>query len=135
MQKGCVIALTGLSDETCDRESIREAVSEILKVTKDIKTSGLYVDYTRGATSGNLRLNESKPEEMKELVGKLNDGTVLIANVKVGSAKMLEGEEEVAYWKGFEEFLNNRKKADMEEKRQKKKQKRFSHKGRGRRRQ
>ena len=131
MVKGCVIALTGLSDETCDRESIREAVSDILKVTKDIKTSGLYVDYTRGATSGNLRLTESKPEEMKELVAKLNDGTVLIANAKVGSAKMLEGEEEVAYWKGFEEFLNNRKKADLEEKRQKKKQKRFSHKGRG----
>eukprot|EP00984_Skeletonema_dohrnii_P026133 scaffold15425_cov141-Skeletonema_dohrnii-CCMP3373.AAC.6 len=131
MVKGCVIALTGLSDETCDRESIREAVSDILKVTKDIKTSGLYVDYTRGATSGNLRLTESKPEEMKELVAKLNDGTILIANAKVGSAKMLEGEEEVAYWKGFEEFLNNRKRADLEEKRQKKKQKRFSHKGRG----
>lgn len=131
MVKGCVIALTGLSDETCDRESIREAVSDILKVTKDIKTSGLYVDYTRGATSGNLRLTESKPEEMKELVAKLNDGTVLIANTKVGSAKMLEGEEEIAYWKGFEEFLNNRKRADLEEKRQKKKQKRFSHKGRG----
>eukprot|EP00985_Skeletonema_marinoi_P000584 scaffold216_cov93-Skeletonema_marinoi.AAC.11 len=131
MVKGCVIALTGLSDETCDRESIREAVSDILKVTKDIKTSGLYVDYTRGATSGNLRLTESKPEEMKELVAKLNDGTILIANSKVGSAKMLEGEEEVAYWKGFEEFLNNRKRADLEEKRQKKKQKRFSHKGRG----
>jgi len=131
MVKGCVIALTGLSDETCDRESIREAVSDILKVTKDIKTSGLYVDYTRGATTGNLRLTESKPEEMKELVSKLNDGTVLIANAKVGSAKMLEGEEEVAYWKGFEEFLNNRKKADLEEKRQKKKQKRFSGKGRG----
>jgi hypothetical protein len=132
MQKGCVIALTGLSDETCDRESIREAVSDILKVSKDIKTSGLYVDYTRGATTGNLRLTESKPEEMKELVDKLNDGTVLIANAKVGSAKMLEGEEEVAYWKGFEEFLNNRKRADMEEKRQKKKQKRFPHKGRRR---
>jgi len=129
MQKGCVIALTGLSDETCDRESIREAVSDILKVSKDIKTSGLYVDYTRGATSGNLRLTESKPEEMKELVEKLNAGTVLIANAKVGSAKMLEGEEEVAYWKGFEEFLNNRKRADTEEKRQKKKQKRSPHKG------
>ena len=131
MVKGCVIALTGLSDETCSREAIRDAVSDILKVTKDIKTSGLYVDYTRGATSGNLRLTESKPEEMKELVSKLNDGTVLIANAKVGSAKMLEGEEEVAYWKGFEEFLNQRKRADLEEKRQKKKQKRFSGKGRG----
>ena len=127
MQKGCVISLTGLSDETCDRESIREAVSDILKVTKDIKTSGLYVDYTRGATSGNLRLTESKPEEMKELVDKLNDGSILIANAKVGSAKILEGEEEVAYWKGFEEFLNNRKRSAMEEKKQKKKQKRFSH--------
>jgi hypothetical protein len=127
MQKGCIISLTGLSEETCDRESIREAVSDILKVTKDIKTSGLYVDYTRGATSGNLRLTESKPEEMKELVEKLNDGSILIANSKVSSAKVLEGDEEVAYWKGFEEFLNNRKRMGMEEKRQKKKQKRFSH--------
>jgi len=107
LQKGCVIALTGLFDEKGHRECIREAVSDILKVSIDMKTSGLYVDYTRGATSGNFRLIsivESKPEEMKELVKKLNDVTVLVANAKVGSAKMLEGEEEVAYEKALKSF-------------------------------
>lgn len=42
--KGCVIILTGLSTTTCDHESIREAVSETLGVSTDVKTSGLYVD-------------------------------------------------------------------------------------------
>jgi len=115
--KGCVITLTGLSTTTCDRESIREAVSETLGVSTDVKTSGLYVDYNRGATTGNLRLTEPKPTEMKELVDKLTDGTITIANEKVESAVILEGEKEEEYWKEFNIFLNNRKRMREEEKR------------------
>mmetsp|Transcript_42444 Transcript_42444/g.72445 ORF Transcript_42444/g.72445 Transcript_42444/m.72445 type:complete len:568 (+) Transcript_42444:115-1818(+) len=120
--KGCVISISGLSTTTCDRESIREAVSDILGVSTDVKTSGMYVDYTRGASSGKLRLKESKPTEMKELVEKLNNGSVKIADEAVGEAKVLEGDEEEAYWKDFIGFLNNRKKMRDEEKRQNKRQ-------------
>ena len=123
-KKGCVIALTGLSTTACDRESIRDAVSDILGVTKDVKTSGLYVDYTRGQSTGNIRLNEPKPDEMKELVTKLMDGSVLIANEKVESAKILEGEEEEQYMKDYVAFLNKMKKMKEEEKKSQKKMKR-----------
>jgi RNA recognition motif-containing protein len=131
-EKGCIIALSGLNTDKCDRESIREAVSDILGVSKDVKTSGLYVDYTRGNADGKLRLKDTgKEAEMKELVAKLTDGTVLIADEKVGSAKILEGEEEKQYWKEYIEFLNNRKRQREEEKAQNKKR-RFSGGGRGR---
>jgi len=132
--KGCVITLTGLSTTTCDRESIREAVSETLGVSTDVKTSGLYVDYNRGATTGNLRLTEPKPTEMKELVDKLTDGTITIANEKVESAVILEGEKEEEYWKEFNIFLNNRKRMREEEKRmnaRNNKRQRFGGKGKG----
>jgi len=128
-KKGCVIALTGLSAEKCSREAMREAVSDILGVSKDVKISGLYVDYTRGADKGNLRLKEPKGNEMKELVEKLNDGSVVIDGEKVGCAKILEGEEEEKYYADFIAFMNNRNKQRAEEKQQAKKQK-FGH-GRG----
>lgn len=134
-EKGCVIALTGLSTTACDRESIREAVSDILGVTKDVKTSGLYVDYTRGQSTGNIRLNEPKPDEMNDLVAKLCDGSVLIANEKVESAKILEGEEEEQYMKEYFDFLTKMKKMREEENRSQKYKRRFNGgggRGRGR---
>jgi RNA recognition motif-containing protein len=131
-EKGLVIGLTGLNPEKCDRESIREAVSDILKVSKDIKVSGLYVDYSRGDTEGNLRLKDGgKDAEMKELVEKLTDGSVLIADDKVGSAKILEGEEEEKYYEKYIKFLNDKKRQREEEKAANKKR-RFSGGGRGR---
>lgn len=131
-EKGLVIALTGLNPEKCDRESIRDAVSDILKVSKDIKVSGLYVDYSRGDTEGNLRLKDGgKDAEMKELVEKLTDGSVLIADEKVGSAKILEGEEEEKYYEKYIKFLNDKKRQREEEKAANKKR-RFSGGGRGR---
>ena len=94
---GCIISLVGLSAEKCDRESIREAVSATLGVSTDVKTSGLYVDYSRSDTEGYLRLvNGSKAEEMKELVSKINDGMIKVADEKA-EAKVLEGDEENAY--------------------------------------
>eukprot|EP00578_Thalassiosira_sp_NH16_P015902 CAMPEP_0181113018 /NCGR_PEP_ID=MMETSP1071-20121207/20119_1 /TAXON_ID=35127 /ORGANISM="Thalassiosira sp., Strain NH16" /LENGTH=582 /DNA_ID=CAMNT_0023197019 /DNA_START=52 /DNA_END=1800 /DNA_ORIENTATION=+ len=116
-EKGCVISLAGLSSESCDRESIRDAVSSILDVSTDVKTSGLYVDYNRGESAGKLRLKVPKPDHMKELVEKLNGGDILIANSKVESAKILEGEEEEEYWKEFVAWMNRRKRMREEEKR------------------
>ena len=114
-EKGCVVALGGLDAASCDRESLRDAVSEILGVTTDVKTSGLYVDYNRGDTTANLRLKSPKPDEMKELVSKLMDGSLLVANAKVGSAKILEGEEEEKYYDKFIAWLNTRKRMKDEE--------------------
>ena len=132
-EKGTVIALTGLNSEKCDRESIREAVSDVLGVSKDVKTSGLYVDYTRGQSEGNLRLKEcGKETEMKELVEKLSDGSILIADEKVASAKILEGEEEEQYWKKFIEFLNSKKRQREEEKAMNKRRRISGGGGRGR---
>jgi len=116
-EKGCVITLDGLDAASCDRESLREAVSEILGITTDIKASGLYVDYNRGDTTANLRLKSPKPDEMKELVSKLSDGSLLVANAKVGSAKILEGEEEEKYYEKFIAWLNTRKMMKDEERR------------------
>ena len=116
-EKGCVISLSGLDATSCDRESIREAVSDILGVTNDVKTSGLYVDYNRGATFGNLRLKSPKPDEMNELITKLNDGSILIANAKVETAKILDGDDEEKYYENFITWLNNRKRMKDEEKR------------------
>ena len=114
-EKGCVITLSGLDAASCDRESLREAVSEILGITTDVKTSGLYVDYNRGDTTANLRLKSPKPDEMKDLVSKLSDGSLLVANAKVGSAKILEGEEEEKYYDKFIAWLNTRKRMKDEE--------------------
>jgi len=116
---GCIISLAGLSAEKCDRESIREAVSATLGVSTDVKSSGLYVDYSRSDTEGYLRLvNGSKAEEMKELVSKINDGSIKVADEKA-EAKVLEGEEESAYYDKLEEFLNKRKRAQFEERNEK----------------
>lgn len=132
-EKGCVIALTGLNTERCDRESIREAVSDVLKVSKDVKTSGLYVDYNRGGSEGKLRLKEvGKNLEMKELVEKLTDGSIVIAGEKVESAKILEGEEEEKYWEEYTKFVNNRKRQREEEKFANKKRRTSGGRGRGR---
>ena len=132
-EKGCVITLTGLSTTSCDRESIRDAVSDTLGVPNDVKTSGLYVDYNRGESTGNLRLTNAKPTEMTELVTKLNDGTITIGSEKVESSKILEGTEEEEYWKNFTEFLNKRKRMREEEKRMNNNKRQKFGKGGGRR--
>jgi lupus La protein len=135
-EKGCVISVTGISTTSCDRESIRDAVSGILDVSTDAKTSGLYVDYSRGDSDAKLRLKEAKPDKMKELVDKLTDGSVTLGGEKVESAKILEGEEEEKYWKNFISFLNNRKRQRDEEKAQTRKRQKFGGgrgRGRGRR--
>ena len=49
-------------------------------------------------------------------VDKLTDGSITIANEKVESAVILEGEKEEEYWKEFNIFLNNRKRMREEEK-------------------
>jgi hypothetical protein len=62
-------------------------MSKILGITTNVKTSGLYVDYNRGNTTANLRLKSPKPNEMKELVSKLTDGSLLVAMQRRGQQR------------------------------------------------
>jgi len=119
-KKGSVITLTGLSTTSCDRESIREAVSDILGVSKEVRESGMYVDYTRGSATGALRMSEPDTTKMTELVEKLKDGSIEIAGSKVESVKIIEGEEEEKYWEEFIAFKNRQKQQMAEEKNQNK---------------
>lgn len=96
-KKGCVICLTGLDAASCDREAITAAVAALLGKP--------YIDYSRGQTDGAIRCPEPN-DAMATLVQQLTSGDVQIAGAKVGSAKILEGEEEEAYWNKFIAFKN-----------------------------
>jgi len=111
---GCVIRIKGLA-ENCDREAIRDAVMKGLGVTeKELKDMGIYADFSRGQTDGAIRFNEPN-EKIGELVVKLSNGDVQIADAKVESAGILEGEEETKYWADFIEFKNKQLKHRAEE--------------------
>mmetsp|Transcript_2183 Transcript_2183/g.3246 ORF Transcript_2183/g.3246 Transcript_2183/m.3246 type:complete len:373 (+) Transcript_2183:97-1215(+) len=103
---GCVIEVKGLDKEKCDRESIKAAV--------EIEDNSMYADYSRGQSDGALRF--SKPcDEIKQFAEKLNSGEIMIAGSKVESARVLEGEEEEAYWKKFIDFKNKQLQVRAEE--------------------
>lgn len=94
---GCVIEVKGLDEKNCDRESIKAAV--------EIEGNSMYADYSRGQSGGAVRF--SKPcDEIKKIAEKLNSGEIEIAGSKVESARVLEGEDEEAYWKKFIDFKN-----------------------------
>ena len=46
---------------------------------------------------------------MNDVVTRLNDGTLLIANAKVGTARILDGDEEEKYYEKFIAWLNNKR--------------------------
>jgi len=101
---GCVISVKGFPDN-CDREAIREAMKDY--VPSDPKE--LYLDFSRGQTSGALRF-ETPTDKIKELAEKLNSGEIEIIGCKVESAHVLEGEEEKTYWDNFKEFKRKQRK-------------------------
>lgn len=112
---GCVIELKGLDKEKCDRESIKAAI--------EIEDNSIYADYSRGQTDGAVRF--SKPcVEIKEIAEKLNSGEIKIAESKVETARVLEGEEEQTYWKTFIDFKNKKLQLRAEEANKKNKRRR-----------
>ena len=117
-KKGCVISLSGLPAKNCYRDSIRNAVTNILGISNksQFRASGLYISFTPGETKGYLRLSEPKEAEMKELVNKLNEGSVLISGAKVKSAKILKGVKEEKYYEDFIGFVNDKRKLLFEQK-------------------
>lgn len=110
---GCVIELKGLDAESCDREVLRETLKEFPDV---------YADYSRGQTEGAIRFPEPS-DKVQELADKLQKGDVEIGGKKVESARVLEGEEEKAYWQKFIDFKNNQIRQKAEEKANKSKNK------------
>lgn len=110
---GCVIELKGLDAETCDREALRETLKDMPDV---------YADYSRGQTEGAIRFPEPS-EKVKEFADKLQSGEVVVGGKKVESARVLDGEDEKAYWQKFIDFKNNQIRQKAEEKANKSKNK------------
>uniref|UniRef100_A0A6U3S849 HTH La-type RNA-binding domain-containing protein n=1 Tax=Ditylum brightwellii TaxID=49249 RepID=A0A6U3S849_9STRA len=102
-KKGCVITLKGLADD-CDREAILKTVM-VHQNLDDIKSSGIYADYSRGQEHGAIRFNEPN-DDIKDIASKLSSGELEIGGKKIESATVLEGEEEEKYWKNFIDFKN-----------------------------
>jgi hypothetical protein len=110
---GCVIELKGLDAETCDRETLRETLKDMPDV---------YADYSRGQTEGAIRFPEPS-EKVKEFAEKLQNGDVVVGGKKVESARVLDGDDEKAYWQKFIDFKNNQIRQKAEEKANKSKNK------------
>lgn len=102
-KQGCVIRLTGLP-ESCDREAILDAVSKGLDISAEkVMEDKIYADFSRGQDCGAIRFAEPT-ESVATLCSKLSSGDVEIADSKVKSAFILEGDEEKKYWDDFINF-------------------------------
>ena len=101
---GCVIRLEGLSADSCDREGLLDALASGLGISvADVRERKIYVDYSRGQEKGALRFPEPS-DDIKTLCDKINAGDIKVKDKKVGTARMLEGDEESTYWKDFIDF-------------------------------
>jgi len=96
-KKGCVISIKGLPDD-CDREKIQATIIDV--VGKDVKVRA---DYSRGQKDGAIRFEEPN-EKIAELAAKINAGTAMVGGCKVGSATIIEGNDEEKYYKEYIAF-------------------------------
>jgi len=126
-KKGCVISIKGVP-EGCDREKILAAVKGFMGDDIEVRA-----DYSRGQKDGALRFNEPD-EKISDLSAKLNDGTITIADGKLESAALLEGEGEEEYYKNYIAFRNKQQQMRSEENHQRKRGRFNRGRGRGRRR-
>ena len=112
---GCVIKLDGLA-RACDREKMVEAIAEGLgKDVEGVKEMQIYVDFSRGQTDGCIRFLE--PEQVPDILKKLQSGELHIAGEKVESAILLEGDAEKQYWQDFMDFKTKQLRQREEERR------------------
>jgi hypothetical protein len=102
-KKGSVIQVQGLAAE-CDREKILDAIAKFLDCGVEELKGKVYVDYSRGQTSGAIRFDDPTENQVSDMCQKLSSGEMLIGGSKVESAKVLEGDEEEKYRKDFAEF-------------------------------
>ena len=99
----CVIRIKEVGPE-CSREAILDAVAKGLNVeVSDVKERNIYADFSRGQTEGAIRF-KGPSEDIEDLCKKLAAGELEIAGQKVGSAHVLEGDEESTYWNDFIDF-------------------------------
>jgi len=111
---GCVLKLNGLKD-SCDREALLDAIGQGLEKTLgEVKAMQIYVDFSRGQSHGAIRFHEPD-ESVKKLLDKLQSGEIKVAEEKVESVIILEGDEEKKYWDDFIEFKNKQLKHRQEE--------------------
>ena len=103
-QKECVIKIDGVP-EGSDRESIRDGLREALKDIEVDADKDIYIDFSRGQTSGAIRFDEPN-EKIISIVEKLVNGEIKFDG-PVESAKLLEAEEEEEYWNKFIAFKRN----------------------------
>ena len=116
-RSGCVISVKGLPDD-CDREAILSAVEAFMG-----EKVSVHADYSRGAKDGAIRFNEPN-ENIRPLANELNEGNVTINNKKVGSAFVLEGEEEKKY---YDDYIAHRTKIKQERGKKKRKAEEVRH--------
>lgn len=99
LPKGAVLALEGLGESTT-RESIKAVV-------EGLGGEVAFVDYSKGDPKGHVRL--SVEGSGKTLFAKLEDGKFKVDDVEA-TAKLLEGDEEIAYLKQTVEQMKLRRK-------------------------
>jgi hypothetical protein len=120
---GCVIKLRGLP-ESCDREAILDCLATGLGIsTEDVKSRKIYADFSRGQTDGAIRFPEPS-ESIADLAERLTKGELKIQDTKV-QVVLLDGDEEKKYWDDFIAFKTNQIVKRQEEKREKKKNKKW----------
>merc|ERR1712071_14921 len=111
-EKGCAIHMKGLGDD-CDREAIVATAEGFIGKSHDDNRL-VFADFSRGQTEGVVRFHKLN-DKIGEFVKKLNDGEITIADSKVESAVLLEGEEEEEYYKKFIAFKNKQRATQAEE--------------------
>jgi len=97
LKKGCVLYLVGLPTEGCSRETIKEVFDNHAEVA--------WVDFSRGDTEAWIRFREEGAASgaLEKAIEK-SDGKLVIKDTEI-DVSILEGEEEVTYWKKIKEMV------------------------------
>lgn len=99
--KGLIVHISGLGDDA-SRESIKECF-------ESVEAKVAWVEYSRGKPEGYVRLDESTSVLGGDAVSKLTEKNAEISGAKA-TFKLLEGEEETAYWAKIRNEANNKRK-------------------------
>ena len=98
---GAVMHIKGLSGDA-SRESIKELFDSFAKIR--------WIDFEKGQTEAHVRFSEeNKAKEALELALKAGDGELKLKEIKL-EARVIDGEEEEAYWKELIKILMENKK-------------------------
>lgn len=99
--KGLIVHISGLGDDA-SRETIKECL-------ESVECKVAFVEYSRGKPEGYVRLDEKSGVLGGDVVTKLTEKNAEISGVKP-TFKMLEGDEETAYWTKLRNEANAKRK-------------------------